>query len=402
MADHRSRNQLYEMPILRLPSPNLKRVLLVSAAVWCVTVSVELILSEGGLTTKRAFEKATGGIAGAAFGILVAALVFDRLRARATREAHRRQEAEQAELTDFRRQLWSQEYSLSYEGLAGEVTAAIAELSRLLCNIFRIAPVRRALQRRGVGGSFLELEIADLDGLTTALSFSSSPTAEGMRPLQQVAIELAATAKQLEQIAENPLDTLDGVDIDLVSAMASDVASARSQVEACVDRIWASLRDMSSLHREMLDTRVPPPDLSMGVGLAQSIEMRSLVSDWRWNLGNSLKGSNETVFCAAVLASRARQLGEAGVELYSHVTGLAQYMEDTYIQGIDSRDRRDFLSSMARSNDQVVRSTVDSLVSGDSAGMTSILGEAPQSARQRTFLQVEEKDLVPEDYRDLM
>jgi hypothetical protein len=223
-----------------------------------------------------------------------------------------------------------------------------------------------------------------------------------MRPLQQVAIELAATAKQLEQIAENPLDTLDGVDIDLVSAMASDVASARSQVEACVDRIWASLRDMSSLHREMLDTRVPPPDLSMGVGLAQSIEMRSLVSDWRWNLGNSLKGSNETVFCAAVLASRARQLGEAGVELYSHVTGLAQYMEDTYIQGIDSRDRRDFLSSMARSNDQVVRSTVDSLVSGDSAGMTSILGEAPQSARQRTFLQVEEKDLVPEDHRDLM
>jgi hypothetical protein len=394
MTEDDRRPRLHQIPAPRVADADLRPLLVWGVVLWVLASSAALALGDDPVTAQIVVREVTKGLAGAAFGVLVAGLVFDRLKRQAERAAARRRDLEQEVLTAARRELWIQEHSLPYEGLVDEVTTDLCTLVRALLRVFRVEPVRRALQRRGVDPAFVVLGTTDLQDLELRLSFSETPTPSGGQVLAEIAAEVRASAAQLRDVVPHRDADVRSLDTDLLAELAASAAEVTPTVEGAVDRIWSTLMDLRSLHAELLDERLPEPELSIGTALTHGLRIRHALSGWRGRLDATGSGNSWTVLQAQILTSRASDMTTAAAQLYAHVVGLHRHMQETYLAGLGFPAGEEFIRGAAEEQDRLVRWMGEVTGRANAGTSAGLYAAAVESARTRTFLRPEDAERV--------
>lgn len=175
-------NSMIERPNPLPRAPDLRLLWAVSAVVWVVSliIYVNLDLANPSTFWPSVANEVASATAGAAFSVLVAAFVFDRLRRAAERRASEQHRIEEQELQELTHMLWVEEYSLPYEGLINLMAEYVTQLHTELYRLCHINPMRRALETREYAGHLIATKVAQVKTRVSSLPFASTATPSGV------------------------------------------------------------------------------------------------------------------------------------------------------------------------------------------------------------------------------
>lgn len=392
---------LVERPGVADHAPDLRRLWLASTAVWVVSLVVQVRTGEDGPFWRAVVNQAAGGLASAAFAVIVAAVIFDRLKNLAQRRADADREKRATEVRELQRRLWAEEYSMHYEQLVSLIVGQTVEIARQVYVSTRVTPVERALVARALGGPLLSMAVCEMEQPLLRLNFARTPSTSGITALREMSTLVQSSDTQLQYIAQFTPDlqaTPERPSLDLIAAFLRDARADLPALRAAAERVWTSLQDLDRLHNAFVGDRLAPPELGMGDALYHGAVMLEAVADWAWEMEDPRALSPEDldrgVLRASQIARRAVLLADHSAQLYERLILLNAFMNATYVNGMHFEAGKSFLMSLAADLDTQL-DQVDRLLATDG----SVADEVLVAARNRTFVNVEPADLVPEVYR---
>jgi len=389
---------MVERPTLPPLPPNLTRLYVISGVLWVICLGLSVWIGDSPWAGLAVVQAVLDACAGAAFGVLIAAFIFDRFR-RSAEERSRREHTKQSQLFDQAlHDLWVDEFADPYETQIDVVMIHLVELSRRLLRLCRLGPVRRALEERKCGTHWIPSELLPLTTQVSVMASAPiSPTAT-LRVLSQSAELVEHTKRQLELFPFPLTDRKDTANLDLpdprlLEAFSRDCSRDLPQVQETVDRIWTLLQSLAALHKDFQKDRLAEPDISIGPPMRTGTQLLAWVAEWRLRDDDQSETMDELLVTAQHHAWKATGLAKDAVGLCEDLIQLRSNMHALAYRSMDFQAGKDFIKATEANTEATIAHLVAATTVSD--GYSDV-----PSTVTNTFSAVAEDDLVPAYLRD--
>jgi hypothetical protein len=353
------------------PAPKLTRLLWISLAVWLVTIPVAVILADAHKFLPRLLGKVADGVAGAALAILVAGVLFDRVRDAASKRAQNAQMIERIRLQEQLQALWVARYSSIYQACADVCIVNLSIIVNAIFHIFRVKPTLRALELRpnrregstpykdiALHGARIRAQLERLQILGTRLFTSGSDIfVDVQRVVEQSATELEEGMKWNRDADES--DTRRSLNSAAVKLLLEDAAAAYPQIFDTARRATSSIREVDELHRHFAGTNLLEEPSETTTSLVEyALRLEEYVTEWGYQLeirpleivahfGDEEKSR---LLSATAITKTAASMVEQSGRVYEELLSLAKRMSQRSYEGYGD-ERGTFLQGMEQSLD---------------------------------------------------
>ena len=356
-----ARSPLVSLPTIAKFVPDLRRLVLLALAVWVVSTVLKVVLTPD-VTWATGTGTVVDQLAGAAFGVLVGSLVFDRLRARAERQAAKLDEIAAQQVSDLRRDLWIQENASLYESLVDDLAAHCRVLIADGYLALRHRPMERAATLTGWNLVYVRDLLSESRSVLSALASAHPPRAGGRMHVATAVAEVTIGCEQLEALASLSDPPSYTPVPSLLEPLAHEVVLLVEQWQPVVQRMSAAAVELAAVHAAYEDGRLPPPELSMGQTHDLVVRVRLAVEEVRW-VGRDLSETADPHPMLIANAARAVRLAvKAAAGIYDRLVTVRPILGTEALGLLDFPEGVDLISSVEASTERAY-TAIDTAVS---------------------------------------